>query len=363
MNNKIGNFEAIALVVIVIIAHILSNLPQTLLHSTNSATALNIIYISLLIFAVCFIICKIFKNFPSSDILDISEFLGGKPLKITLGVAYIIYLMIIVSLLIRNFSDSVNLICLNTSHSSTIILVFIFVAIILNKFGFKTIIKCNLIILPLVLLSLLVIFFSTIDEFTIQRFFPILGNGFNDTFILGATNIFSFSGIIILYFIMPLLNNPNSYKKISFISIILSSVYLLLSVITLLLVIPMISSAESTLSLYLAAREVEFGHFIQRVDTIFILIWMLSMFSYFSIILSYILFIFKKIFNTEHSKPLVYCFSALIFTISLIPKNSVQINAMSDIFYKYLSLTLIFGISIFILILANFKKKKVDSNV
>lgn len=362
MNNKMGNIEAIALIVIVIIAHILSNLPQTLLHSTNSATALNVIYISILTLAICYIICKIFKKFPNSDIIDISEFLGGKPLKITMGVIFIIYLMIIVSFLLRNFSESLRLIYFPNTHFSAIILIFIIAAIVLNKFGFKAVIRCNLIILPVVLISLLIIFFSTVKEFTIQRFFPILGNGFNSTFIVGATNIFSFSGIILLYFIMPVLNDSNSYKKVSYISVIISSVYLLLSVISLLLVIPMISSAESSLSIYLAAREVEFGSFFQRVDATFILIWMLSIFSYFSVIFSYILFIFKKIFKNKHSKPMMYCFSTLIFAISLLPKDAVQINTMSDTVYKYLSLTLVFGISMFLLILANFKKKKVNSN-
>ena len=354
MNNKIGDFEAISLIVIVTVAHILSNLPQTLLHSTNSSTVLNIIYISLLVLGIVYIIYKIFKKFPNQDILDISEYVGGNALKITLGVAFILYFITIASFLLRNFSESLKIIYFPNTHFSAIIL--IFVAVILNKFGFKTIIRCNLIIIPLALISLLVIFFSTVDEFTIQRFFPILGFGFNETFVLGATNIFAFAGIVILYFIMPVLNNPNSYKKVSLVSILISSLYLLLSVISLLLVIPMISSAESTLSVYLAAREVQFGDFVQRVDAIFFLIWILSIFSYFSIILSYILYIFKKIFKTQHSKPLVYCFSAIIFTVCLMP------NTMSNILYKYLSLTLVFGISIFILILANFKKKKENSN-
>lgn len=361
MNNKIGNTEAIFLIVMVIIAHILSNLPQTLLQSTNSATALNILYVSVLTMGICYIICRLFKNFNNSDIIDIAEFLGGKFLKITIGIAYIAYMVIILSLLIRNFSESLRLIYFPNTHFSSTILIFIVVAIILNKFGFKTIIKCNLIVLPLVLISLLIIFFSTIDEFTIQRFFPILGNGFNSTFILGATNIFSFSGIIFLFLLMPILKDTKSYKKITFISIIISSIYLLLSVISLLLIIPMITSAESMLSIYLAAREVQFGAFFQRVDAIFLLIWMLSIFSYVSVVLSYITFIFKKIFNLKHSKPLSYCFAALIFTISLIPENIAQINAISNIVYKYLSLTLVFGISLFILFLANLKKKKVDS--
>lgn len=362
MNNKLGNIGAISLIVTVIIAHILSNLPQTLLHSTNSATALNVIYISILTIIICYFISKLFDEFPNSDILDISEFLAGKSLKITIGVTFIVYLMIIVSFLIQNFSESLRLIYLPNTHFSGIILIFIFAAVILNKLGFRVIVKCNLIILPLVLISLLVIFFSTIDEFTMQRFFPILGNSFNDTFIIGVTNIFSFGGIILLYFIKPILNYTSNFKKVSFIAVLISSIYLLLSVISLLLVIPMISTAESTLSIYLAAREVEFGNFFQRVDAVFILIWMLCIFSYFSIILSYILFIFKKIFNIKHSKPLVYCFSAIIFSLSLLPKNAVQINTMSDTLYKYLSLTLVFGISIVILILAHFKKKRIDSN-
>ena len=362
MNNKIGNIGAISLIITVIIAHILSNLPQTLLHSTNSATALNIIYISIITLVICYFICKLFEKFPNSDILDISEFLAGKSLKITLGLLYIIYMMIIVSFLIRNFSESLRLIYFPNTHFSAIVLIFIVAAVILNRFGFKAIVRCNLTIMPVVLISLLVIFFSTIDEFTIQRFFPILGNGFNETFIIGATNIFSFGGIILLYFIKPLLNDSANFKNISFTAIIISSIYLLLSVISLLLVIPMISSAESTLSIYLAAREVEFGNFFQRVDAIFILIWMLSIFSYFSIILSYILFIFKKIFNNKHSKPMVYCFSAFIFTLSLLPRDAVQINTMSDTVYKYLSLALVFGISFIILVLGVLKKNRVKSN-
>ena len=53
-HSKIGTFEAITLILSVIIVHTVLSLPKTLLNSTNSATFINLIYVSIL--AIIFVI-------------------------------------------------------------------------------------------------------------------------------------------------------------------------------------------------------------------------------------------------------------------------------------------------------------------
>ena len=86
-----------------------------------------------------------------------------------------------------------------------------------------------------------------------------------------------------LYFLIPILKNPEQFKKVAFISTIISAIYLFLSVICLLMMFSFISFSEELLSVYLLTRMIEFGRFFQRIDAIFILIWILAMISFLSI--------------------------------------------------------------------------------
>lgn len=130
-----------------------------------------------------------------------------------------------------------------------------------------------------------------------------------------------------------------------------------MGVIALLLLIPSITEINNTLSIYILARKVSFGEFIQRIDAIFILIWVMSIFSYLAIVMHYILNSFKKITNIKHNQSMVFCFSALIFIISMIPSNIADVNYFESTFYKYASIIFVFFICFAILISAYIKKK------
>lgn len=182
-NSKIGTIEAIALIVIVAINHIILNVPKTIINSTGSSASLNVIYISIVIFIICTLIIKLFKNFPNMDIFDMSHFIGGPKLRCFVGLVYSSFLIFIVSVVIRYFAESIKLIYLPNTPVEIIILLFVVVACIGNKFGFSAISKCNLIILPIILVSCLIIFLSASNDFVPQRVFPLLGYGANQTFV------------------------------------------------------------------------------------------------------------------------------------------------------------------------------------
>jgi flagellar biosynthesis component FlhA len=60
---KLGNFEAICLIVILFINHIVLNLPQMILDNSGSASILNCLYILILILLFTLLVSKLLKNF------------------------------------------------------------------------------------------------------------------------------------------------------------------------------------------------------------------------------------------------------------------------------------------------------------
>ena len=69
---KLGNFEAVCLIVILFINHLVLNLPQMILDNSVNASTLNSIYILALSLLFVFLVLKLLKNFTSLDIIDIS---------------------------------------------------------------------------------------------------------------------------------------------------------------------------------------------------------------------------------------------------------------------------------------------------
>ena len=355
---RIGKIEAISLITIIMLNHLILNLPKVFFATAGSAAVLNVIYVFVLALIFLFTVLKLFKNFPGMDILDISKFLGGEKLKLIMGILFLAYIIIIPSFLLRNFCEGLSIIYFSNIPITFLILVFLIVAIIANRFGHQTIIKINTLVVILMLLNLILTFITVAKNFDFENMFPLLGKGINETFLSGATNIYAFSGLFIIYFLIPMLKSDKDFNKISIIGIVISGVFLVLCVLSLLLSFSSVIEQYELPSIYLIVRSAELGKFIQRPEALFIVTWILAMMSYISICIMISCYLFKKIGKTKNEKPMVYCFASLVFIFSLFPKNMAQVRFQEDVIYKYCSIALLFVLSFIILILANLKYKK-----
>lgn len=357
---KIGTLHAASVIITVMISHIILNMPNHLISQTGSATILNLVYVFAISMVIFYFASKIFSYFNGKDLLDICEYAGGKFLKIGFGIIVCVYFLTISGFVIRTFAESLALIYFPNIDLEIIVLIFVAITIIMNLLGFKAISRVTLITLPIILISMIIIFVSCGSSFIPERALPVFGYGISDTFLTGLGNIFAFSSIIIAPFLIPYVGSGKEFKKMAFISIIVYFIYLLLGIIALLFLIPSITNINNTLSIYILSRRVNFGNFIQRIDAIFILIWIMSIFNYLAITTHFALTSLKKIANIRYEKELSYCFGAILYVISIIPRSIVDVNFFDGTIYKYGSIIFVFFITMLILIYAYFKKKKED---
>lgn len=260
--------------------------------------------------------------------------------------------------MLREFCEALEIVYYPMTDIFFIVLLFVICVAITSRLEFTATLKTNLIIMPIVLFSIVFLFVSNINNFSFNRIFPLLGNGFVNTFIIGIGNIYSFSGIALLYFLPPLLKKPEHFKKISIISVVIFAIYIILTVSVILFMFSFFVTEDEILPLYAAARYIEIGTFFVRFESLFLLIWMLTFACYLSIVVKFSMLIFKKITNIKDSKVLAFPFSILMLAIALLPKTYANVKYYEGNIYKYIILGFSYAFCILLLIFANLKKKK-----
>lgn len=359
---QIGNFQAIALILIIVINHLILGTPRTLIAETGTGTILNMIYVFILALLLVFIISKLFNNFKGKDIIDISEFLGGKVLKVIVGIVFIGYFLVILSTTVRVIVQDLEIIYFENISVCILTLIIIASIVFVYKYGSSAVIKCNAIIAPIVGIAILTIAFSNIKDFSLDRIFPILGFGAKETFITGASNIFAYSGLAILYFIMPMLKDSRNFKRISITATILVGVLIIGSVSSLVLSFPFIENINEISSLYVESRDISYWQVFQRIDGLFVFSWILALLSYISVVLFIIVVIFRKLTNTKKEFPVVLAFATITYVTTLIPNNVSMIRFLEDVVFKYTNIVVAIFLSLLLLILANIKYKIRNKN-
>jgi len=188
--------------------------------------------------------------------------------------------------------------------------------------------------------------------------YPLLGNGINATFIQGIGNLYAFSGICTIFFISPMLKNPESLNKITISAYCIVSFTLFLVISSFLLSLPFLLNVNELSPIYLLTKSIQLGEFFQNPKSLFILVWILSIVSFLSVFLMIIVIITQKLLNLKDFTALSGTVSSLLFIFALIPKSFYEIIFTSSGMYKYLQIGIVFIYGFGILSLAYLKKKK-----
>lgn len=356
-NTKIGNREAIALLVTIMFNHFILNVTKTIINSTLSSSLLNILYISIVTIIFTCIICYFLNKFPTYDILDISHYLGGDLLKWIIGLAYIAYFIFFSGNLLNIFSSCLQIIYFPLTKVFYIALFFIICATIACNMKNNAVFRSTLVFFPLIIISTLFVFVSDIPFYRIGKIYPILGNGISATFLSGLCNMFAFQGLAYIYFMPPKLKDPNKVKHVAVTSIIISSILLLIIVAIVLFMFSGFVETDELMPLYSAVKYIEYGAFFQKMDSIFVLTWIISFVSYLSITLKFSSRILKKLTQYENTSIFTFLLAIGILIVSTWKRDYAISILLSDKLYKYSFFILVVGISFCVLLFSTIKQK------
>lgn len=360
---KLENLEAIALIVILSINCMLLSTSQVLVNTCASSTLLNVLFITLITLAIAMIFCLLFKQFLGKDLLDISEFLGGKPLKVIIGLIFIAYFTFRAALLLKKISNCLQIVYYPMTHMIFIVSLFCIASGIVATLKNNSIFKSSIVIFPILFITIILIFIGNSKNFNFENIYPLLGNGVKTTFLTGISNMFTFCGLIYIYFLPSKLKNPEKVTKISLISIALSGVFLLFSCANIMFLFGDQFSNTELFPLYVSVRSIEFGTFFQRLDSVFLFLCVLGFISALGLNTYIVIDILKNISILSDSKPFVFPYLLTVFGTSLCLKLNSTLTFLENNVSKILFITLAVIIPFIILVSANIKKKIVGGSL
>lgn len=352
---KINNKEAISLTVSCSLGITVLVSSQIIASHCLSSSLINTGYISLIAMSLTFIVCKLYKKFIGISFLDITEFLGGKFLKFIVGLAFLLYFIFTASIVLCKAVNCLQIVYYPMTHPNYTILLFVITSVIACNLKNNGFLRATFIILPIVIVAIIFIFVGNLKNFNYENIFPIIGNGWNSTFLEGATNLFTFGGIAYIFFLPQHLNRPDKYMSISLISTAISSILLTFITATIILMFNKNVTSGQLFPLYIAVRYIEFGTFFQRLDSAFLLIMNIAICSFLGIYANLCVSIIKEIANVSDTKPLSYSFGLILYACTILIDSNFELEFMQNEFFKIFFFVII-SLGFLILIFANSKK-------
>ena len=358
-NNKVsfGCWEAVSLIIVLICNKIFLNFPRRVAEEAGTAGWLMTIYVSLVAIFLFFLISVLFKKFEGKDILDISEFVAGKAGRVIIGIVFLIILIFTVSIVLRQFAENIKIISLPLTPLSIVTFLFVIGIITGASLGLEPIMRISVLIVPIIIIGFLVILISSSNYFEISNITPIFGLGLDKIFLSGLNSLSIFSDFVILLFLPPFLKTHNNFKKTGYYSFILSSIFLVLASLSYLLIYQYPNSNENFLPIYQITRIISHGRFFQRVESVFLVLWVLSALLYLTMVFFFILHIFRKTFNLDYYKPLIPSFIIIVFSLSMIPSNLTTAIEIESNYIRRWSWLISFAGVIIVALIAVIKKK------
>jgi len=359
MRNKIvfGKWEAVTVLINVICTKVFLNFPRKVAEDAGTAGWLMTIYVSILAFSAFFIISRLYARFEGKDLIDLGEHIGGSIGRILVGSIVISFLIYMASMYLREFGENMKVISLTASPLSFVIMFFAVGMVIAAYVGLEAIVRFQAIAVPIIATGFLIIIIAVLPIADFKNVTPILGTGAYDIFVSGFFRISIFSELLILFLLIPFLRTHDNFIKTGYTALGISSFFLITSAVVVLAVIDYPVTIESFLPIHRIATLINYGRFFQRIESVFVLIWVGAGLLYLSTAFFFIVYTFKKTFKLEYYKPLILPFAVLVYNLSFLPPNLMTAIQLETQYFRTWSWLVTFGMTIILLVMARFIKK------
>ena len=353
---KIGETEAIALLVTIITSKIYLTFPTVLVDYGGSA-AWQIILLSglvcLLLFGFIYKFMQVMgeNNFPATVESLTGPYLGGL-------IVFLVLLpwLVDVAMTLRRFSEMMIIIALPETPISYVVLCFIGSSAVAAYLGIQTIARACYLSFPFSLGAIILIIVLTYPSWNKDWLFPLMGKGIDRILTYGVLRTSDFGELNFIY-VVPLVFYARQVKRIGYKSIGISLVILLTVMITYLLTFPPVVAEEPYLPLYMMARSVYLGRFLQRIEAVFVLFWVISGFLWISAGIYGFVRLLSDYLKLPDYRPLILPSAVVITAIAFIPANLPDVVLFSVYQYRNYSFLWVFGLPAFLLLVARFRGK------
>ena len=328
-NISLNSKELTTILINVLLVKLFFIFPKKLITNAGNAAWLQFLYLAIISVLAFFLLLACQKKCGTTNIIELSEKIGGNALKIFTGIFISIALFLNLASTMRSYPELVKMVLLPNTPIELILLFFSLTVAVSAFGGLEAIARIHAIFIPILLVILALFFVFLFPHMEIYNIFPIFGKGASKIFLTGLEGFDFFDDLIIYNLLISYARNFDEAKKSGIKGLLISIVAGFFILLSYCLVYPYPSSQNFIIPVYQLTRLVGIGDFFQRFEAFFLFVWSFSILLYSALYIRILCMVWRDCFNLKYEKPIIFP----MMTVTTLLAFSAY--SMQDIVFNY----------------------------
>lgn len=349
---SVGAKEFVAMLTLFVASNAFLSYPRYVSESGLEAAWMEPIGSAVLSLVLFLVVEKLLSRFfPGMDIVEVVKEKFGSFLATLVGIVFALYFVANTASVMRQFVENVVSTVLPTTPILVIGIFFIATVGYFAYTGLEGICRTAYLFLPVLVIGIIGLCLLTMNQWHRELLFPIWGSGI-PAVLMGSFRYASiFTNVLLLCVIYPHAHDARAFRKIGVWSILISTTLLVAFLLVYHMVFGAIESGKSTFSLYQLARLIYLGSFLQRLESVFVFLWVISAVIKMAAMVWSAAYLLSSAFTWPTFRPAVPGISTLCFALGMWPRNLVDVIDFDQKYLMSWGWTVVFGLPVSIVVL------------
>ena len=358
-NSQLSSKQIRTIVITTIIGIGILGLPSNIAKVMGNDGWIGILLGGLLLLPLVVIINRIFIIYPGKDFFEIGYEVLGKWIFNGFLILFLIYFILLSAFIIRYLGEIVKAFLLGITPIEVLIISFILVTTYIARSEINIIGRMSYHIYPIIIGFVIFLTLITLTGVNFTEMLPAFQSNFRDIPKGLWISFFSYSGFEILLFTLPFSEEKNKNMRSSLIGVgMVIAIYLIIFIISLSQygLEQLQRQIFPTLALI---KEVDLpGFFIENLEGVVMSIWILAIFATIGPVYYSTGKIISNLVKIKSHDIFILPLMPIIYIISLMPQNLIELNEKLGRLIDYLGLICIVFMPIFIYLVGYFKLRR-----
>lgn len=301
------------------------------------------------------------RRFPGESLADISLQTAGPVVGPLLTLAVSVWLLAVSIVTLRNFTDTFINTILPQTPPSVLIVTATAAAVFSSYRGAEAIARTAYILLPLIAAGVLSVLVFSLPRMDTTLLFPLWGFGFRQT-LLGSLYLTSVAAeAIALLAVGNVFRTARCLQHSTLQGILLFGVTATFTVTVLVATAGPPVAREAPFPVYYLARLIYLGRFLQRTESLIVLLWMFAAGTRFSALFHAGVASLSGALRLPEYRPLLFPCAVLVSALSLLPQDYVTVIRLDQLVIRPMGFGAL-AVPLLLLILAAIRGKGAAGN-
>jgi spore germination protein KB len=296
------------------------------------------------------------RRFPGQGLAEIGEVVAGSFLGPLLTLLVAVWMLLVVSLTLRNFTETFIVTILPSTPPSVISIAAIICIAYASYRGLEPLTRTVQVLFPVILAGALILLLMSLPRGEISRFYPFWGHGIIRTLTGGLYYTGMGAEAIIVLIFGYCFRQGQMARTSGLLGILFFGLTTMLTVAILVITFGAPDAAQQPFPMFNLARLVYLGRFLQRTEALIIMFWFFAAAVRLSALFHAGVISITDALGLPYYRPVVFPVAMLTVSLSLVPKDFVTVMRLDRDWMRPLGVGIML-IPLLLLVLAIIRKK------